>query len=180
MTGDMLRIDDSLRQIEDQVSQWRKKFGEHGLEALEEVTFNDLPMNNMESQSCWCNWALSTGNDTCQPFYQHTMNQKMRDLSSKPRFCSCYITLPCHSLNKSLLLGHLSVPSHCCHICNTHHMVIPHQQKGPLQEEASWSTCPFDPSCNSIHTILIYLLLTCMTTISRQSRLSPGGRQVRL
>ena len=65
MIGDVLRTDNSLRQIEDQVSQWRKKFGEHGLEALEEVTFNDLPMNNMESRLCWCKWALSTGNDTC-------------------------------------------------------------------------------------------------------------------
>ena len=65
MTGDVLRIDDSLRQIEDRVSQWRKKFGEHGLEALKEVTFNDLPTNDTESQSCWCKWALSTGDDTC-------------------------------------------------------------------------------------------------------------------
>jgi hypothetical protein len=39
----------SLKQIEDHISQWRKRFGEHGLEALEEIMFNDLPTNDMAS-----------------------------------------------------------------------------------------------------------------------------------
>ena len=58
-----------LLQIDDQLSQWRKKFGEHGLEALKEVTFNHLPINDTEHCEWWCTWALAGDNDSFQPFY---------------------------------------------------------------------------------------------------------------
>ena len=74
ITGEVLHID-SLKQIEDRVSQWRKRFGEQGLEALEEITFNDLPTNDTATRSWWCEWALSTGDDTCRPYYYSTYNE---------------------------------------------------------------------------------------------------------
>ena len=58
-----------LKQIDDRLSQWRKKFGERALEALEEITFNDLPTNDTEHREWWCSWALTCGNDHCRPFY---------------------------------------------------------------------------------------------------------------
>jgi len=150
MTGDVLRID-SLIQIEDRVSQWRKRFGEHGLEALEEITFNDLPTNDTASRSWWCEWALSTGDETCRPYYYSTYNEpedEESQLKAKVLF-TLRFTLLCHSLLKLFLLGHFSIPTHRCHIRNTRRMVIPHRRRGPLQEEANWSTCSFNPSRNS-------------------------------
>ena len=95
MTGEVLRID-SLKQIEDRVSQWRKRFGEHGLEALEEITFNDLPTNDMATRSWWCDWALSTGDDTCRPFYYSTYNEpedEESQLQAKVRFALHYASI---------------------------------------------------------------------------------------
>ena len=128
MTSDVLCID-SLKQIEDRVSQWRKKFGEHGLEALEEVTFNDLPTNDTESRSLWCEWALCTGDDSCRPFYYATYNEpedEESQLKAKVLFALHLPTLPCHSLFKLFLLGYFSVPTHCCYICDTRRLVSPH------------------------------------------------------
>jgi hypothetical protein len=127
MTGDVLHID-SLKQIEDRVSQWRKRFGEHGLEALEEITFNDLPTNDTASRSWWCEWALSTGDDTCRPFYYSTYiepEDEESQLKAKVLFVLPF-THPLRLLLNLFLLGHFSVSTHCCHICNTHRMVIPH------------------------------------------------------
>ncbi|KAJ3506852.1 hypothetical protein NLJ89_g6637 [Agrocybe chaxingu] len=58
-----------LKLVEDRLSQWRKKFGERALEALEEITFNDLPKNDSAHREWWCTWALSGSDDSCQPFY---------------------------------------------------------------------------------------------------------------
>jgi hypothetical protein len=56
-------------QIEDRLSQWRKKFGERVLEALEETIFSHLPTNDMANREWWCHWALSGDDDSCKPFY---------------------------------------------------------------------------------------------------------------
>ncbi|KAF8268516.1 hypothetical protein EI94DRAFT_1577446, partial [Lactarius quietus] len=58
-----------LKLINDQLLQWRKKFGKHSLEALEEVTFNDISTNNTKHSAWWCTWALSGDDDRCKPFY---------------------------------------------------------------------------------------------------------------
>ncbi|KAN0128322.1 hypothetical protein V8E53_005857 [Lactarius tabidus] len=64
----------ALKLIDDRLSQWRKRFGEHALEALEEITFNDLPVNDNEHREWWCSWALTRGNNHCRPFYYTVYN----------------------------------------------------------------------------------------------------------
>ncbi|KAH9032121.1 hypothetical protein EDB85DRAFT_2145677 [Lactarius pseudohatsudake] len=59
-TGDGVIV---LKLIEDRLSHWRKKFGERGLEALEEITFNDLPENDTTHRQC------------CRPFYYSTYEE---------------------------------------------------------------------------------------------------------
>ncbi|KAH9037117.1 hypothetical protein EDB85DRAFT_1888573 [Lactarius pseudohatsudake] len=71
-TGDGVIV---LKLIEDRLSHWRKKFGERGLEALEEITFNDLPENDTTHRQWWCQWALSGDDNSCRPFYYSTYEE---------------------------------------------------------------------------------------------------------
>ncbi|KAH8981900.1 hypothetical protein EDB83DRAFT_2241732 [Lactarius deliciosus] len=71
-TGDGVVV---LKLIEDRLSHWRKRFGERGLEVLEEITFNDLPKNDTAHQQWWCQWALSSDDNSCHPFYYSTYEE---------------------------------------------------------------------------------------------------------
>ncbi|KAF8270720.1 hypothetical protein EI94DRAFT_1698592 [Lactarius quietus] len=64
-----------LGQIDDCLLQWRKRFEEHKLEALEEITFNDLPTNDTGHQEWWCSWALTCSNGHCRTFYYAVYNE---------------------------------------------------------------------------------------------------------
>ncbi|KAF8262288.1 hypothetical protein EI94DRAFT_1809022 [Lactarius quietus] len=52
-----------------------EEVGECMLEALEEIMFNDPPTNDTVHQEWWCSWALTRGNDHCQPFYYTVYNE---------------------------------------------------------------------------------------------------------
>ncbi|KAF8256745.1 hypothetical protein EI94DRAFT_1710327 [Lactarius quietus] len=67
-----------LRQIDDCLSQWRKRFGERKLEALEEITFNDLPTNDTGHQEWWCSWALTCSNGHGRTFYYAVYSEPER------------------------------------------------------------------------------------------------------
>jgi hypothetical protein len=91
-------------QIEDRLSHWRKRFGERALEALEEITFNDLETNDTENRAMWCRWALSGDDDASHPFYYLTHVNKgsaeRQILTVKVRslyYHLCLIYYPTHS-----------------------------------------------------------------------------------
>ncbi|KAH9011186.1 hypothetical protein EDB83DRAFT_2234137 [Lactarius deliciosus] len=71
-TGDGVVV---LKLIEDRLSHCRKRFGERGLEVLEEITFNDLPKNDTAHRQWWCQWALSGDDNSCRPFYYSTYEE---------------------------------------------------------------------------------------------------------
>jgi len=73
-----------LKLVDDRLSHWRKRFGERGLEAIDEVVFNKLTESGLENNTAnrrwWCTWALSHGDDTCRPFYYMIYNEPDTEL----------------------------------------------------------------------------------------------------
>ena len=105
-------------QIDDRLSQWRKRFGERALEALEEITFKDLPVNDMAHREWWCSWALTCGNDHCRPFYYAVYEPE--EAHPKIKVCGLHQIGRYKHITSCIPLGYIPVASHCCGSRDTH------------------------------------------------------------
>ncbi|KAH8986206.1 hypothetical protein EDB92DRAFT_1802076, partial [Lactarius akahatsu] len=154
-TGDSVIV---LKLIEDHLSHWRKKFSKHRLEALEEITFNNLPENDTMHQQWWCQWALSGDDNSCCPFYYSTYEPDLEVEGSK---------LTVKGIFQSLLIAT---------ILGTHMACV-----YPIRNEDCLDRKPVSALIHSIQAV-IYLAffisdpMMLFFLTGRRSVLSPGGK----
>ena len=140
-------------QIDDCLSQWRKRFGEHVLEALEEITFKDLPVNDTAHRGWWCSWALTCGNDHCRPFYYAVYEPEKAH--PKIKVCGLHQIGRYKHITSCIPLGYIPVASHCCGSQDAHVVAISNWWGCLLWQETSGSTCPCHPSSKQIDFIFL-------------------------